>query len=183
MPDWQTGGSFEPPVGNTNAITPEVERTYRTVFPYRGIENHGVPVDNTPWIPETANEQSWDGEIAYDNEEIPIRPVPVIVVTDEEREIRSWRSVYFNLGKTTPALVVGQNPKMRRITLRHAGLAADDGTIWISHDANMISGLAGYPLFARESISIATEEEVYAVTDAAATNSTTPLAIIIETAV
>jgi hypothetical protein len=183
MPDWQTGGTFEEPVGNTRPVPPEMERVYAPVFPYRGIEQHGVPVENQPWLPVDGDEHSWDGEVPFDNDDIPVRPVPVIVVTDAEREIKSWRSVYFNLGKTTPALVVGQNEKMRRVTLKHAGLATDDGVIWISHDANMISGLAGYPLFARESISIATEEEVYAVADNAGTNVTVPLAILIETAV
>lgn len=174
------GGSFPLPEGETTPVRPIPERSAAPVFPYRGIEQHGVTVESQPWIPQDATELSWEGDVAYDEEYPPIAPIPVIIVNESEREIRSWRSFVAPVGKTSPVLVVGQNERMTRVRLRHGGAANSDAVIWISHESAIIPGLSGYPLFARESLDINTEEEVYAMINSSATNPTEDLCVIIE---
>lgn len=178
----EVGGSFDKPAGETGAIKPIPERSYAPVFPYRGTEQHGVPVDNQPWMPVNADEQSWQGAESFDPAFEPIAPIPVEIVNRGSREIRSWRAVHFYVGKVTPALVVGQNVRQTKLTLRHAGDPTDTTVIWIGHDTNVIPGLSGWPLFPRESIEINTEEEVYAI-GAGGTAESVPMSILIEMAV
>jgi len=176
-----TGGSFEEPLGETTSVQPIPERSYAPVFPYRGTQQHGVSVENQPWMPVDANEQAWQGEEVFDPEFEPVKPIPVEIVNQGSREIRSWRAVHFYVGKTSPVLIVGQNTRMSKVTVRHAGAAADDSVIWIGHDSNVTPSLSGWPLFPRESIEINTEEEVYAISTGTA--DTAPLSALIETAV
>jgi hypothetical protein len=175
----ETGGTFPDPNGAVEYIRPIPERSYAPVFPYRGVQQHGVPIENDPWIPATADEQSWQGEENFDPAVVPIAPIPVEIVNSSGDEIRSWRSVHFFIGKTSPVLVVGQNKRMNRILLRHAGPANDDGVIWIGHESSIMPDLSGYPLFARETVELYGGEEIYAMMGAG-TGTTVPLAIIIE---
>lgn len=177
-----TGGSFDDPSGETLPVRPIPDRVYAPVFPYRGTEQHGVNVESQPWIPQDADEQSWQGEEVVDPEFDPIKPIPVEVVNQGAREIRSWRAVHFNIGKVSPALIVGQNVRQTKITVRHAGDVNSTNVVWLGHESNVMPGLSGWPLFAREQIEINTEEEVYAITGTG-TDETTPLAVIIEHAV
>lgn len=180
----ETGGSFPVPPGDTtNALQPIPEKTYAPVFPYRGMEQHGVPVPAKPWIPQDANEQSWEGEEVFEPESVPLEPVPVYIVRESAREIRSWRSLCLPVPKS-PVLLVGQNERMNRVRIRNIGLATDDTVAWIGHTPNMAARLSGYPIYPGESVDICTEEEVYALCDPTATDAdVAQLAVIIEHAV
>jgi hypothetical protein len=177
-----TGGSFDDPSGEMVPLQPIPDRFHAPVFPYRGTEQHGVHVDAQPWMPVDANAQSWQGEEPFDPEIEAIKPIPVEIVNQGSSEIRSWRAIHFNVGKTSPSLIIGQNTRMTKVTVRHAGLAASDNVIWIGHDSNVTPGLSGWPIFARETIEINTEEEIYAITGAG-TDESTPLSAIIEVTV
>lgn len=181
MPDNRTGGSFPNPDGTTSLIMPIPERSYAPVFPYRGTEQHGVPVEDQPWIPQDADAQSWEGEVAYDPEVEPIQPVPVIIVERSEREIRSWRSVVQGVRLNLSTLIVGQNDRMSRVRIRNLVSVDDtDMVIWIGHNAN-VGPLAGWPVYPQEIVELSTEEEVYAVLDPNASSATNAdVAIIIE---
>jgi hypothetical protein len=178
----EVGGSFDDPSGATGPIMPIPDRAYAPVFPYRGTQDHGVPVDNQNWIPEDADEASWQGETTYDVPVEPIAPIPVEIVNSGQNEIRAWRAVHFNVGKVAPVLIIGQNVRMTKVTIRHAGTAADDGVLWFGHDSNVTPNLSGWPLFARELVEINTAEEIYAVMGAGTAEST-PVAVIIEVTV
>lgn len=174
----ETGGSFVEPRGGTEPLQPVPERAFAPVFPYRGIEQHGVPVDAKPWIPTDADAQSWEGEEVYDPEYVPIQPIPVVVVNDNEREVRSWRTAVHSV-TNRPAMIVGQNERMMRVRLRNMASAADM-RVWISHESS-VGPLNGWPLNANDVLEINTEEEIYAILDGAAvTAGYSDVAIIIE---
>lgn len=176
----ETGGSFDEPRGGTEPLHPIPERSFAPVFPYRGTEQHGVPVDPVPWIPRDADAQSWEGEETFDPEEVPIEPIPVIVVNESERELRSWRALQMPVRTNAAALIVGQNTRMTRVRIRNMAAAGDDTILWIGHTSN-VSRLYGWPVYPGESIEIDTEEEVYGTLDSTATDGTTvDIAVLIE---
>lgn len=181
MSDGETGGSFVEPRGGTQPLNPIPERAFAPVFPYRGMQQHGVPVDAQPWIPQDAEAQSWEGEVVYDPEHIPLQPIPVVIVNESEEEIRSWRAVTHSVRMTGASLVVGQNPRMTRVRLRNTSDATDtDMIVWVGHESN-VGRLSGWPIYPGEQLEICAEEEVYAILDPnASTADYADLSIIIE---
>lgn len=176
----EVGGSFVEPRGGTEPLNPIPERSFAPVFPYRGTQQHGVPVENQPWIPHDAEAQSWEGEVVYDPEYVPIQPIPVVIVNESQEEIRSWRAVTHSVRLDGAALVVGQNPRMTRVRLRNTAAADSDLVVWIGHESN-VGNLSGWPVYPGEMLELLTEEEVYAIVDRNAQDGTyADLSIIIE---
>ena len=170
MPDDETGGSFVENRGGTEPLNPIPERAFAPVFPYRGMEQHGVHVEAKPWIPLDATAQSWEGEEPYDPEYTPIQPIPVVIVNETQEEVRSWRALTHYVRQTGASLIVGQNSRMTRVRLRNTATALSDMIIWVGHDAS-VSPLAGWPVYPGESLEICSEEEVYAILDPAANDA------------
>lgn len=164
----ETGGEFDEPRGGTTPLQPRVDRMEPVNFPYRGQEQHGVPAVGRPWIPQDAEEQSWQGEETYDAEATEIVPVPVVIVQDSHREIRSWRA-HHGIATTTPSLCVGQNPRRSRVRITNIrnAVAPDGDTVYVGHTSN-VTPLDGYPIRPDETLEILTEEEIYCVTAATA---------------
>lgn len=165
--------------GNTAPLQPRTERMEPINFPYRGQQQHGVPAPQSPWIPQDADAQSWEGEEVYDANEVPIEPVPVIIVRESQREIRSWRA-YRMLANTISSMCVGQNECRTRVVIQNVANAGSE-TAYIGHTSNVTS-MDGYPLLAGASIEINSEEEVYCITASDASN-TVELGILSEHAV
>lgn len=169
MPSYPTGGSFPEPAGNTEEVQPIPERSYAPVFPYRGVEQHGVPVENQPWIPQDANEATWDGAPEYQETPVPIEPIPVVIVNENQREIRSWRAYTASVRKNESVLIVGQNPRMTRVLIKVVAVSNDDRIVSVSHEGN-VNLMNGFPILPGETLEISTEEEVYAILNSSATD-------------
>lgn len=178
--DRETGGSFDEPRGGTEPINPIPERSFAPVFPYRGTQQHGVPVDPVPWIPRDADAQSWEGETVFDPEIVPIEPIPVIVVNETQSEIRSWRAVQMPVRTNAATLIVGQNTRMTRVRIRNMSASDSDTILWVGHESN-VSRLYGWPVYPGEVLEIDTEEEIYGTLDSTAQDAdTVDIAILVE---
>lgn len=172
----EVGGEFDPPRGGTEPLQPAPEKYEPINFPYRGQEQHGVPAEQRPWIPHDATVDSWDGPDPIAEPAPEIEPVPVVIVTDSAREIRSWRA-YQSAVSNHPNLLVGQNPNRTRARIRN--LAAPNGDeVYIGHTSN-VSSLDGYPIPPGEELVIETEEEIY-VTVAPGVVNQVPVAVLVE---
>lgn len=181
MPDDRTGGTFPEPRGGTEPLQPVPDRFFQKVYPYRGVENHGVDDGVQPWIPAEASEDTWQGEETYDPEIIPIKPIPVEIVNQSANERRAFRTVVHHIVKNRGVIIAGHNERINRVHLRNLALVADTTQIvWIGDSAAIVPGLSGYPLRPGESLTIEAEEAIYAILDDAAVVGYQTLAVLIE---
>lgn len=162
MPDRYTGGSFPSPDGDTTPLNPPDERVEPVNFPYRGGEQHGVAVEGRPWIPtDPTAADYWDGSDESADEPAEMEPIPVRIVTESGRELRSWRA-YQTIARVGEATnLSGQNELKVRVRIRNLE-ASDGNTIYVGH-TSFVSTLSGYPILGGTELCIETEEEIYVV--------------------
>lgn len=110
-------------------ITPVIEEISEPNFPYRGIENHGVPVTGhgNYGVADAANTATVDA--VFEIEPEPEHVVPVRIVRDntdnDAREIRIMRVRQTMIG-TEPQRIIGRNVNRQSIVIRPNGTANND---------------------------------------------------------
>lgn len=102
-------------------------------IPYRGIEDHGVPISKS--INLDPDDSYWDesGESVVLNEvESLPDPIPVRIVHEGTREIRRFRIINTYVGLSSGILL---NHDSSRISakIKHLG-AGGSADIWLSHE-------------------------------------------------
>ena len=171
----KTGGKFRKPEGSTETLEPTPDRFGAVVFPYRGIEQHGVEADRGPVLPS----EEWvvDPAAAADllKERPDVEPTPVRIVQESSKEIQDWRSGQTVL-TANPSLVAGRNK--RRSTVRIKNLSATVA-IYVGNTVG-VSTVSGYPIAANGELQINSEEEVYGIS---ADGSSVGVAVIQELSV
>ena len=165
-------GEF-PSVPAVPVIKPQPERVAGKVFPYRGIEQHGVA---DPDVKIDYPDDTWpEDTIAAIAEPKPEPdPVPVRIVRSSSREIRDWRTRQTTIGPNS-SMIVGRNDDRKTVRIRntHATVAAYIG------NASNTTTYSGYPLAAGAEIQIESSEEIYGLT-ADGTTSGLVLAVLEE---
>lgn len=157
----ETGGEFVEPGGTTTPLQPIPDRIEPVNFPYRGGEMHGVAVEGRPWIPQDADEQSWEGEETYDPKDAPLEPIPVVVVNESPHETRSWRA-WHHIANINPSRCVGRNERRSAIRIHNL---SDTATVYVSSDANC-SVYSAFPILPGANLNIDSEDEVYCLASA-----------------
>lgn len=151
-------------------VKPVPEKTEGVVFPYRGIENHGVKPEKAP--PEYVNE--WPDDQGDGENYIPgpteDEPIPVRIVSgDYTREFKDFRTLTAYVPNTSgqalnqSGLIVGrQDPGSNARRVVHIQNQSGSKAIFIGAD-NGVSALNGYRIAANGELSwgLDTESEVW----------------------
>lgn len=157
-------------------ITPEPDKTVGTVFPYRGVENHGVKPNQEPpayvddqWPEDTEEPHYVPGPTEED-------PLPVKIVQESSNERMMWRVNQMPVFADRPTPILGRQDSRRNVTVRLPSLS---NGCWLGPDEN-VNRVTGYQLEAGMEITLRTTEEIWAIGDG--TNATT-VAVLWEYAV
>lgn len=157
------------PTINGGYIVPLEEKSTGVNFPYRGSEQHGVPVD---WSPDKSPEE-WEGGIVRFREPEPeTEPVAVRIVETSSQELRKFRVAQHIVG-ASPTLVAGRFNKRTRCTIRNM----DADTVAYISSASAVSTWTGYPINFGADLDISADDEVWAIS---ADGSNVSLAVLIE---
>jgi len=155
---------------------PEPEKVAGTVFPYRGVENHGVAPNQAPpayiddqWPEDTEAPHYVPGPTEDD-------PLPVRIVQESGNERMMWRVNQMPVAADTPTPILGRQDSRRNVTIRLPSLS---NGVWIGPDEN-VNRVTGYQLEAGTEFTLRTTEEVWAIGDG--TNQST-VAVLWEFAV
>ena len=152
--------------------TPVTEAVPGVVFPYRGMELHGVPATARPVdTPAVLDENE---HVEYDAEPKVIEPVPVTIVTEHTTEKRVWRIIREYASADGGRRIFVGNHAVRSVKIANTGTV----TVWVSDSPNP-SKTMGYPIVANgvEEWTHARDGVWYAVSD---DGTTQPLAIKVE---
>lgn len=144
---------------NSDAIAPVPEKPAYKFNAYRGIENHGVPIQET-----------WDEPAGYDSSMVltEVRhhepdpsPVPVYLVNnDDTRQITKWRNAT-GYADNTPRQIIGQ---LETRTVLRVYNPSVDRTVFVSPDSSVSVG-TGYPILPGKELILHATGEMWAVSD------------------
>lgn len=144
------------------AVTPVPERVRGHVFPYRGMETHGVPPENDSQDPEGYGWMEEQRGVPYDYEPAPDPPdpIPVYMVNRNGREMRRFRVTRVTAGANTDVAraMLGRDPMRRSMIIKNT--SADP--VYIGHDQMSASPMHGFPLAQNETLTLSGEEPFYA---------------------
>jgi hypothetical protein len=152
-------------------MDPEPEKVVGTVFPYRGVENHGVAPNQAPpayiddqWPEDTEEPHYVQGPTEED-------PLPVKIVQESSNERMMFRTNQMPVFADQPTPILSRQDSRRNVTIRLPSLS---NSIWIGPDEN-VNRVTGYQLEADRELTLRTTEEVWAIGDG--TNQSTALVI------
>lgn len=124
--------------------------------PYRGIESHGVADTGKPSDPQT----EWnDGtrKVVYDDNKNEPDPVPVKIVEQGGREIKSWRIITDKVPANNGIRrVVGANPRRTGLRIKNN----NNFFLYIGSNESVAS-YTGYPMGSFESLDLDIQDEVW----------------------
>lgn len=151
------------PVDRPTPIAPVPEDYAGDNVPYRGVVDHGAPVDDNFRDPETDMPVRPDGRLVdvYEHEETHHEPIPVYIVNRSSRERRTFRSVTAYAGGTNfgARQILGQDETRTRATIRNNSLGVD---LWISDTAAGATDYSGYLIKQDETYTTESQEPIYA---------------------
>jgi hypothetical protein len=139
------------------------ETTPYTVFPYRGIQTHGV---DPSAVPETRDEDIAGGKVVSSYNAEPSddpAPVPVRIVETAAREFSRWRA-YQTLATANPSIIVNRQEGRSALTIKNLDAGED---VYIGPDSG-VSVLSGFRIDSGGEYSLSGEAEVWAVRGGAA---------------
>lgn len=167
------------------AETPIPESIHGHVFPYRGMEQHGVrPTEDDHTLPDDYWDEPRGVIVEYEPDRPAPDPIPVHIVNAGGRELRRLR--VFRAYATGSASPVGGARNvissdaisgMRR-SVKVKNL--DTTTVYIGDEASSASAMHGWPLAANEVYETTSQEDLWAI--GTGTNDS-PLAVAVEYAV
>lgn len=147
------------------AIEPVPERVAGHVFPYRGMETHGVDPNNNWRDPEEYD--GYERGIEVDSEPLPQEPdpIPVRVVQDGAREIR--RTTNFRAFATGSIKGGGASQVVSARFQSHTRRSAkvknmDSTTVYIGTSQESASVMNGWPLAQNEVYETTGEDAIWA---------------------
>lgn len=163
---------------NEEPFKPVVERVKGTVFPYRGMETHGVEPDANPHDPP-----GYEQEPAIVYEEVPpeMEPVPVRIVSSPHRgvEFKMWRTydarVQGTNGQPITRQIAGRNANRTRLRIQNV-----DG-FWgvaISNKDGFLP-VMGFTVMPNTYVELITQDEVFGVVAAGGDQSTNPVVRVV----
>jgi hypothetical protein len=166
----QRGGMQDSPEREPERVKPIPEKTEGDVFPYRGIENHGVkPLKKVPEYVDQWPEDQGDGE-HYIPGPTEDEPIPVRIVSgDYTREFKDFRTLTAYVPNTSgqalnqSGLIIGrQDPGSNARRVVHVQNQSGTKAIFIGSD-NGVSALNGWRIAANGEMSFGldTESEIW----------------------
>ena len=128
------------------AIAPVPENYVGDNIPYRGVVNHGVPVDE-PFIETDELEEEENPPTEYVPPVDEQDPVPVKIVQETSRERVYWRANGYTIG-TIPICVLSRNDRRKRAEIRNViGIAGGATTLHVAHSQDKVGWTFGNPEF------------------------------------
>src|SRR4051812_1863056 len=109
--------SQDPP-DRPQAETPVLEHVEGSVFPYRGMEEHGVPVHGSQFEDVPGHEGTVPAFFTVDTEPEHVVPVRVVQgVTDKTRRVVRTHAVPVRIGDP-PTVIAGRNDKRSKVWIK-----------------------------------------------------------------
>jgi hypothetical protein len=128
-----------------------------SVFPYRGMEQHGVE-PHSHW--EDVPIDKGDNEVEYDEPAPEPDPIPVKIVQESKDEFRDWNVRRDFAPSGIAARILQRNPHRTKATIKNIGTAI----IYIGPEPFNNSQL-GYPVAVNAEFSYDQQGDVWAMTD------------------
>lgn len=151
-------------------VAPVPEKYQGTSVPYRGTNDHGVPIDKEAEFSEREYQIEEDkSKPVYLPAEKEVDPITVRVVQDSARERLDWRVVRFVVGDVAQQ-ILGRLETRRSVTIRvhevkSDGATANSSPIYIGND-NGLRPMTGERVPAGGIVdALRTTEDIWAVTD------------------
>jgi hypothetical protein len=133
------------------------------VFPYRGMEQHGVtPTEH--W--DDTDIDKGENVVEYDAPEKHPDPIPVTIVNEDAEEYRDWNVRRDFAPPGIAARILQRNPHRTKATIKNIGTAV----VYIAPEPFNNSQL-GYPVAVNAEFSYDQQGDVWAMTDDAAQQS------------
>lgn len=178
-------GSTQPPpapAGTTYVSPPTVQSVSATSIPYRGsgvTVEHGVkPIDTPETLDDEFTKRMQMATVPDTHTPAPhmVEPVPVVIIDPETRgrNFGTFQSFTFAVG-TSPVMIVGKNPRRKRIVLWNTH-ATDDARFSSDSSLSAVSG-GIIPSNWRQPIELFAQDEIWAVS---ATANTVTINIVTE---
>jgi hypothetical protein len=164
-------GSTQPPpapAGVTYVSPPAVHGVSATVIPNRGsgtTVEHGVkPMDQAETLDDEFTKRMQMATVPDTHTPLPsvVDPVPVVIIDPETRgrNFATFQAFTFAVG-TSPVMIVGKNPRRKRIVLWNTH-ATDDARFGSDSSLSAVSG-GIIPSNWRQPIELFAQEEIWAV--------------------
>lgn len=166
----QSEGMAHSPSHDLGALDPTPEHIKGTVYPYRGTEDHGVPMPHgTDLTSDTDRYYVDESDLPhpdYMSEPVEHPPVNVRVVNESPRERRDWRPFRF-LATDQPQRLIGRSDNRTGLRIQNLDAA---NPVYITQDSG-VSPIIGYVIGAGKEINNALEttEDVWIICDAGKT--------------
>lgn len=176
---WNTdrvgSGDNHKPVGTVDATDPIPEKVVGVVFPYRGMEQHGVKAKQPDFPDDEIESDKYDVE----KEPEPVTPIPVFIVNRSGNERRTIRTAQLLVG-TNSVRIVPRNDSRTKVRIKNCEATAGF-TVWIGGEQTLTGATYdGYPLAPGESIDTVAEDEIFAVSDGQGAGGVNRIAILQE---
>lgn len=163
----QLPGQASSPPDRMGAMQPVEEHVEGTVFPYRGMETHGVTPAKVDY--DTEKYQIDESDLGpEDPEYLPAEPepipIPVVVVNKSARERLSWRPVRFRV-TDQGRQILGRNDKRKSVRLKVAFQTdgVDSKPVFIGEDSG-VQPFTGFQVDRGETLfPITSTEEIWAI--------------------
>lgn len=143
-------------------VPPTPEQYAGDNIPYRGVVEHGQPVDDN-WRDPADDLPQHDGRLVdvYEHESVEPDPIPVYIVNQSSRERRAFRTMQSYAGGTDVGVmrIVGQDDSRTRLTIK---VPTGAQTVWVADDSANANSVVGFPIAAGESYTTETQEALYA---------------------
>lgn len=160
-------GQAENPEDNKypDKVDPVPEKVAGTVFPYRGMEQHGVKQPEDMPIQETGQYHLGEDEF-YTTEGLEAEkepePVPVKVVNTGARTRKMYR-MYRHFSNDTVSTLANRRDGRTRLLVRSRG--SNTGTAWLAHDRSQATASMGWGLATGNELEMLTTEAVYVLSE------------------
>lgn len=152
-------------------IDPVPEKVAGTVYPYRGMEQHGVKQPEDMPIRETG-EYTLGPDEFYNFESLPEEkepePVPVRIVTTAARVRKSYRVSRYTSTELAGSLV-GRKDSRTRLLIRSA--TSNTGIAWVSNSMELANPVFGWGLDAGSQLEMFSTEQVFVCSESGETQS------------
>lgn len=152
-------------------IDPVPEKVAGTVYPYRGMEQHGVKQPEDMPIRETGEYQLGPDEF-YNFESLPEEkepdPVPVRIVTTAARVRKSYRISRHTTTEHVSS-IVGRKDSRTRLLIKSA--ATNTGIAWLSNSMELTNPVFGWGLEAGSQVEMFTTEVLHVCSESGETQN------------
>lgn len=122
-------------------IAPEPEAYVGENLPYRGVQPHGVPMEQD-FVDLDEEAEEVNPPVEYETPSEPPEPVPVRIIQEFRKELKRWRTTQWGVGNM-PVMVAGRSSTRRRIIVSNP---TPERVVYVGHAPHLANATYGWEL-------------------------------------